>query len=156
MSGKILLAAFFALLCLTAVAAPVDGSKKAAAVAPVDGPRTVAAAFWGAVCRGDSAAIEPMCVAKDVKNVKVKVAKILADVAEMKKASQADAAGAIVWKAFKEMKFDDVRIDGERAVINPVVTLEAGGEKSEEKLDAPLVLRRVEGKWRVDVDASKI
>lgn len=144
----------FTVFCagLSFAAASFADEPKPAAVLPAGEPKTVAAAFWAAVCRGDRAAVEPMCVAADVKT---KVAKIFADVAEMKKAAQSDADAATVWKAFQTMKFDDVRIDGDRAVINPVVTLEAGGEKSEEKLDAPLVLRRVNGKWLVDVDATK-
>lgn len=120
-----------------------------AAAAPADEPQAAAAAFWKALCAGDRTALERLAVGKPEK-----LAKVLADVAEIKKAADGDAEAAKTWQAFTEIRFTPSVITGDRAVVHALVTIEIGGRRTEEKLDSPVVLRRVGGKWRVDVDAT--
>ena len=149
---KILFALFCAGAMLSAVAAPATPAAPTAPAtpaAPADEPREVTAAFWKALCAGDRATVERLAVGKPEK-----IAKVLADIAEIKKAADGDAEAAKTWKAFTELKFTPSGITGDRAVVYAVAVIEIGGRRTEEKLDSPVVLRRVGGKWRVDVDAT--
>ena len=158
---KLLSILFCVGLSMAAVAAPAKAKPAApakvksaapASVASVS-PAAVATSFWRAVVKGDPATAEKLVVGSSVKD-QVRAA---VDGFRALKASlpQNDPETEKTLNILRNAKFVDGEIKGDVAVTYMVVVVEVNGRRIEHvEKSNPLKLRKIDGRWKVDLDSK--
>ncbi len=136
-------------------AAPAKAKTKAKAAAPVPAasPAAVATGFWRAVVKGDQATAVKFSVGSSAGDqVRAAVDGFRALQASL---PQNDPETEKTLNVLRSAKFVDGEIKGDVAVAYMVVVVEVNGRRIEHvEKSNPLKLRKVNGRWKVDLDSK--